>query len=183
MEEKMGVLAIVAVIILKSIFFTINVILDEFVGDIVKDIRNKRQRGKRIGKKLMIFFIICVIEYINNNVVEIEATKVIDETIENKLKTDDRIEDIIIKCGGEEISVEELNELSDEGRFYIRNGIYAHHGRIFKEEYLTEYYKKYDWYTPSIEPENFDANVFTQSEWKTIKNILSIEAGVKFYSD
>lgn len=73
------------------------------------------------------------------------------------------------------IPISELLRMDKETLYYIRNGIYAYHGRRFLEDYLTSYYYQFDWYSPSIDADKFNCNVFSKIEWENIKNIEKIE--------
>lgn len=45
-----------------------------------------------------------------------------------------------------------------------RNGIYARHGRKFKDEELTNYFSQFDWYRPAIEPDDFTDLFLNETE-------------------
>ena len=83
----------------------------------------------------------------------------------------------------------ELEETDDHGLEYMSedyvrglsqqdiqmeiNAIYAHHGYIFKDENLRNFFMQYDWYTPSVSPENFDTSVFNEVENANIRLLAS----------
>ena len=56
-----------------------------------------------------------------------------------------------------------------------RNEIYARHGRKFKDAALDEYFRSKSWYMPTIEPDNFNENVFNDYEIANRKLIADYE--------
>lgn len=57
-----------------------------------------------------------------------------------------------------------------------RNEIFARHGRIFKEPSISDYFNSQAWYVPSVEPENFDAQVtLNEFEQTNLQKIMSVE--------
>ena len=59
-----------------------------------------------------------------------------------------------------------------------RNEIYARHGRIFRDEELAAYFASMPWYTPSVDPDTFDANAserLSQIELDNVYLILEYE--------
>ena len=74
------------------------------------------------------------------------------------------------------ISESELYNYSDSTIRYIRNEIFALHGRIFKSEDLREYFMSKSWYTPMYAPEDFDACMFSILNKYEIANLEVILA-------
>lgn len=65
-----------------------------------------------------------------------------------------------------------------------KNEIYARHGRIFKDEYLDEYFRSKNWYCPSVEPEDFNVEVFNDYEKKNVEYLADAQLGLQgFTSD
>lgn len=58
---------------------------------------------------------------------------------------------------------------------FARNEIYARHGRKFKAEDLKNHFESMDWYSPSIEPDDFDEHVLNEYEIYNLKLIGSYE--------
>ena len=59
-----------------------------------------------------------------------------------------------------------------------RNEIYARHGRIFRDEELAADFASMPWYTPSVDPDTFDANAserLSQIELDNVYLILEYE--------
>ena len=71
------------------------------------------------------------------------------------------------------LTQEEVNVLDANLRQMAINEIYARHGRKFKDQTIQEYFNAKAWYTPSVEPEAFNENVFNQYE----KNNISLLSG------
>lgn len=76
------------------------------------------------------------------------------------------------------ISSEELSSLSAEKLNLARNEIFARHGRKFQDSSLQAYFNSKSWYTPSIEPEDFDYDtMLNQYEKANIRTIQDEESG------
>ena len=74
------------------------------------------------------------------------------------------------------ISESELYNYSDSTIRYIRNEIFALHGRIFVSDDLREYFMSKSWYTPMYAPEDFDACMFSILNEYEIANLNVILA-------
>lgn len=58
----------------------------------------------------------------------------------------------------------DLMGLSAEECRLARNEIYARHGRMFKDESLQDYFETFDWYYPSIKPDDFEEAMLNEYE-------------------
>lgn len=67
---------------------------------------------------------------------------------------------------------EDVNQLDKATIQLMINEIYARHGYSFKDSGIRNYFLQYDWYSPSVSPENFDTGVFSSAEAANIR-ILS----------
>lgn len=74
-------------------------------------------------------------------------------------------------CKNQIIPLERLEECTDEELYYIRNGIYAYEGMIFKKNY----YKVFDWYNGRISPKDFKDGYLNYFQNKNIANIIKVE--------
>ena len=45
-----------------------------------------------------------------------------------------------------------------------RNEIYARHGRMFEDESLQKYFENFDWYYPTIQPDDFNESMLNDYE-------------------
>ena len=72
-------------------------------------------------------------------------------------------------------SPDDLEDFSDGELKLARNEIYARRGYIFEDAAMAEYFGRKAWYKPSIPAKDFDEHIFSESEWKSIQNILSEE--------
>lgn len=62
-----------------------------------------------------------------------------------------------------------LRGLTPEGLRYLRNAIFARHGKIFKSPELSEHFSQFDWYTPIKEDVGLDdLNEFEKANLKLI---------------
>ena len=64
------------------------------------------------------------------------------------------------------LTAEDLDPIKDDAQMLrlARNELYARHGRKFDAEDLQEYFMSKDWYTPEIDPEDFDEDMLTKVE-------------------
>ena len=58
------------------------------------------------------------------------------------------------------ISESELYNYSSAQLRIMRNEILALNGRIFRSQDLIDYFSQKSWYTPTYDPDEFDANMF-----------------------
>lgn len=73
------------------------------------------------------------------------------------------------------ISESELANLNEETCRIARNEIYARHGRKFKDEELQNYFNQFEWYSPTIEPDNFPESLLNQYEKENRDLIMEYE--------
>ena len=74
----------------------------------------------------------------------------------------DPIEYFILNCDKEYFTKEDLSVFDADMCRIARNGIYARLGRKFQDEALTEYFMQFDWYNPTIDPEDFSDDLLNE---------------------
>ena len=91
--------------------------------------------------------------------------------------SDDGQEQDYILAGSDSryISKEELDTLTKQELVFARNEIYARHGRKFNDPELREYFMQFDWYTPTVEPEDFNDSMLNKYEVSNIDLIVAYE--------
>ena len=98
-----------------------------------------------------------------------------EETYPNKDTFTEKqlVEYYIKRCYEENISIDELNDLTISQLYYIRNGIYAYCGRYYE----SGYYDEFDWYDGHIKTDNDEIfwELFNSFQKENIEKILSIE--------
>lgn len=62
------------------------------------------------------------------------------------------------------LSKDELENLTQEELKLARNEIYARHGYDFSDEYLKRYFEQFEWYQPTIAPEDFQESMLNEFE-------------------
>lgn len=67
-----------------------------------------------------------------------------------------------------------LMSLSNDQLSALRNGLYAIEGRIFSDD-LGLYFAQFDWYSPSISPQDFSWDLFNNYEAHNLKKIIALE--------
>ncbi len=73
------------------------------------------------------------------------------------------------------LSKSDLRGLSKEECRLARNELYARHGRKFDDEELMHYFMQFDWYTPRIEPEDFEESMLNDYEMENRDLIVEYE--------
>lgn len=73
------------------------------------------------------------------------------------------------------LSLSDLDGLSAMECRLARNEIYARHGRMFKDEVLQEYFESFDWYYPSIQPDDFEESMLNEYEISNLDLIVEYE--------
>lgn len=62
------------------------------------------------------------------------------------------------------LTMSDLDGMTAEECRLARNELYARHGRIFKDEELQRYFESFDWYHPSIQPDDFQESMLNAYE-------------------
>lgn len=86
------------------------------------------------------------------------------EGIQGETVVVDPIEYFLLNCDKVYFTKEDLVGLDADMCRIARNGIYARLGRKFQDEELTRYFEQYDWYVPTIEPEDFSDDMLNEYE-------------------
>ena len=71
----------------------------------------------------------------------------------------------------------ELEVLNADQLRFVRNEIYARHGRIFTSDDLRTYFESQSWYHGTIQPENFTDDMLNEIERANVRLITEIESG------
>lgn len=69
----------------------------------------------------------------------------------------------------------DLEGLTQEELRIARNEIYARHGRMFLDEELQQYFDSFDWYTGTIQPDDFQEELLNDFERKNIELMVAYE--------
>ncbi|MBR1757982.1 MAG: YARHG domain-containing protein [Lachnospiraceae bacterium] len=105
-----------------------------------------------------------------------EETTTEETTTEPALsETDQRILDLILACENGFIRPTDLYGCDADMCRKVRNGVYARKGRKFQDPALTEYFSQFDWYLPTIDPDNFNDNMLNAYQIENLKTIVSYE--------
>ena len=62
------------------------------------------------------------------------------------------------------LSENELQDLNIQELCYAKNEIYARHGRKFRSRELTSYFNQKSWYSGTVEPDDFSADILNEYE-------------------
>ena len=82
---------------------------------------------------------------------------------------------IFAKSGEEYLTRSDLEGLTAQELSYARNEIYARHGRRFQDAALQSYFDSKDWYSGTIDPEEFTESMLNQYEKANAELILDYE--------
>lgn len=84
-----------------------------------------------------------------------------DNNIEPEAETS---EYVLPTSDSEYLTRDDLAGFTAEECRLARNEIYARHGRMFLDEELQNYFNSFDWYQPTIEPDDFQESMLNQYE-------------------
>ena len=99
----------------------------------------------------------------DNNSEEVQDNSVEPET-DISLQETESSEYVLPTSDSEYLTREDLVGLTVEECRLARNEIYARHGRMFLDEELQNYFNSFDWYHPTIEPDDFQESMLNQYE-------------------
>lgn len=95
-------------------------------------------------------------EKLNEKETEKEAKESeVDNLTKGSEETDDPVMYFIMNCDSVKFTEKDIEGFDESMCRYARNGIYARLGRKFDDDALTEYFSQYDWYKPTIDPDDF----------------------------
>lgn len=80
------------------------------------------------------------------------------------------------------LTEDDLTGLTKEECRLARNEIYARHGRKFDDEQLRNYFSKFEWYHPSIEPDDFLESMLNEYEISNRDLIVQFEKEQGYYN-
>lgn len=101
------------------------------------------------------------------------------ESQEQKTSSEQSHDYILEGSDSRYITADELSNMSGEELTLARNEIFARHGRKFQDAAIQAYFNSKDWYTPSIEPDDFDYDtMLNKYEKANIKVIQNTEAKI-----
>lgn len=92
-----------------------------------------------------------------------------------KLKEQQRVEFILPDSDTIKLTSEQVKELSNDDLNIAKNELYARHGRIFKDSFLSSYFQGTTWYKPKVQAEAFDDSVFNSVEVYNLQVITKEE--------
>jgi hypothetical protein len=101
-----------------------------------------------------------------DNVDESVSVTESEEEDEEEVMGEDGI--IFPNSSSELVDASEVEALTDEELRYAINELYARHGYIFKDDTLRAYYEQYDWYDPTVKPDDFTIALFNDVEKENI---------------
>lgn len=92
-----------------------------------------------------------------------------------KLKEQQRVEFILPDSDTIKLTSEQVKELSNDDLNIAKNELYARHGRIFEDSFLSSYFQGTTWYKPKVQAEAFDDSVFNSVEVYNLQVITKEE--------
>lgn len=106
-----------------------------------------------------------------------EATEeTVEETTEAGIDLSDPVLYFIENCDKMYFDMEDLAGFSKSDARYARNGCYAKSGRMFNDASLQAYYEQFDWYVPSISPNNFSNSMMNAYQIANLNLVLEYES-------
>lgn len=92
-----------------------------------------------------------------------------------KLKEQQRVEFILPDSDTVKLTSEQVKELSNDDLNIAKNELYARHGRIFEDSFLSSYFQGTTWYKPRVQADAFDDSVFNSVEIYNLQVITKEE--------
>lgn len=92
-----------------------------------------------------------------------------------KLKEQQRVEYILPDSDTIKLTSDQVKELSNDDLNIAKNEMYARHGRIFQDEFLSSYFQGTTWYKPTTQAEDFSDSVFNSVEVYNLQVITKEE--------
>lgn len=89
---------------------------------------------------------------------------------------DGRLADFINGCDSRYFTRADIAGFDEQMCLYARNGVYAKLGWIFESAHLREYFSRFDWYTPTLEPSQFTADMLNDCQRANVDLVLAYEA-------
>lgn len=102
-------------------------------------------------------------DYTYNEVYNDEEETEEDE-LEDEFESQETQEYILPDSSSSYLTKSDLMGLSAEECRLARNEIYARHGRMFEDESLQKYFENFDWYYPTIQPDDFNESMLNDYE-------------------
>ncbi len=96
----------------------------------------------------------------------------VDRKEEDRVPSIDSAEYVIADSDTRLLTEQELDSYTKEELRIARNEIYARHGRKFLSSDLQTYLNSCSWYTPLIEPEDFDENLYLNNVERTNAKLI-----------
>lgn len=97
-----------------------------------------------------------------------------DTNVEHQQPTD-KLQYFITHCDSEYFTENDIQTFDADMCRIARNSIYARLGRKFDDQELTAYFKQYDWYIPTIDPEDFSDEMLNQYQVANRDLIVAFE--------
>lgn len=89
---------------------------------------------------------------------------------------EDFLQYFIANCDTEYFSEADIQGFDDDMCCYARNAVYAKSGRVFTDPELRNYFLQYEWYQPTIAPEDFTTDMLNDCQIANRNLILAYEA-------
>ena len=96
------------------------------------------------------------------------------------LSAEERLACFIERCDSEFFAPADIAGFDEQMCVYAINGAYARAGRIFADPALEEYFSRFVWYRPSIEPDQFTDDLLGPYQLANIRLVLDYQAGQGF---
>jgi len=104
---------------------------------------------------------------------ELSRLKMESEEENEALSVESNIDYFVTYCDMEYFTEDNLWGFDSEMCRIARNGIYARSGRVFQDEALNNYFLGFDWYNPTISPDDFSEDML--NEYQIANRDLVIE--------
>lgn len=111
----------------------------------------------------------------NEEIPQEDSTSIIPDTDIDNHQSTDKLQYFIAHCDTEYFTEDDLQTFDADMCRIARNSIYARLGRKFDDQNLTTYFEQYDWYAPTIDPDNFSEEMLNEYQIANRDLIVSFE--------
>lgn len=167
-------------VLIFVVWCTYNLVLPAIVDCLIKvipEIWKKKEEALKVKLSYMLGILIAIfllgsVKFFGDNMLADGMEQGQEQTQEQEPQRS--IEYYIINAEHEIYSYDEINALSSEELYKLRNGIYARRGLHYKGV-LGVYYEEFDWYNPQHNSEDEVSKYITYNEWRLIDLVKRIE--------
>lgn len=118
----------------------------------------------------------CYLHLINaDGEIEMGLQCTVDHSAERAEPSGDPLQYFIENCDRQYFTEADIKDFDHQMCVYARNAVFAKSGRIFTSQELKDFFAKYSWYDPRVEPEDFSNDMLNTIQRSNVDLILARE--------